>query len=422
MATDQTSPDSPSSDEHTSSSADGTATPGIGSGSRAASDSIPSAGSEAYTPSAATGNGLASPGTPEPAAPSGSRAADPTGELNAAPSPFAGDSSVSRTGTMIALGLSIVLVVGVLFAVRTLYYRATHQPVQVSSVAAPGAGSTECSQTIAALPTSIGKFDQVSLADPAPEATAVWAHASDRIVLRCGITAPSNYTTLSPTEVHNSVNWMPIADSYGTGTVTWYSLGRTQQIAVTGPASIADDLDALSSALANNPVSDSSATATPSPAPLSTVAMAPDPQQATCQQFIDSLPETFGDLRKSTTDSEGVALAEGSVAWMGSRTEPIVLRCGVAMPSDYRAGLTAQQINKVTWFNSSADSAASTTATAGSDGSAEQDSATTERDSSTWYTLNYSPMVAVHLPAGATNEAITAISEAVEASFTQTSE
>lgn len=335
-------------------------------------------------------------------------------------------------GTIIALVLAVGLVVGVIIAARIAYDRAEHQPVTLNTIDAPGASSHECTSLIDNLPDHVGSYDRVSLAKPAPDGAAVWIDGEKRITLRCGVQAPDSYTALSTTEEHGtdesdghseSIRWLGIADARGgdkpvTDSVTWYTLGRAQEVAVTGPEDVAQDLSDLSEALHHNPVSSASATAHPAQTPLSTLPVTDTAAASTqCRSVLDALPDHFGTLTRTTKDALGNDLPHGMAAWTAPRRDPVVVRCGVQQPENYHPGAQLQQINDVPWFNDETPGNQSTTEDSSTeapsaDNSSQSNSSAGATDN-TWYALGYSDIVALSMPASSGNTVITTLSNAI---------
>ena len=336
-------------------------------------------------------------------------------------------------GTIISLVLAVGLVVGVIIAARIAYDHAEHQPVTLNTIDAPGASSKECNSLINNLPDHVGSYDRVSLANPAPDGAAVWIDGDNRITLRCGVQPPDSYTELSTTEEHGKdesggqlegIRWLGIADARGgnkpvTDSVTWYTLGRAQEVAVTGPEDVADDLSDLSGALHHNPVSDASATARPAQTPLSTLPVTDEAARGKqCRSVLDALPDHFGTLQRTTKDALGNDLPDGMAAWTAPRRDPVVVRCGVQQPESYHAGAQLQQINDVPWFSDGTpgnqpeaeDSSGDST-----DSSAQNapENASTSATDNTWYALGYSDIIALSMPASSGNSVITTLSNAI---------
>lgn len=314
-------------------------------------------------------------------------------------------TDVSRRGTIIALILAVCLIVVVLGGAKLAYHKATHQPIALSTVNAPDASTSECVQFTAHLPQHLGEFDQVALADPAPESAAAFTNGQDTVTIRCGISAPSpQYTALTSVEEYAGGQWMAISDTLGTEQVTWYLLGRLRSVAVTGPASLEESLHELEEAVAQDPESSDSATAQPSPIPLSTLPLAEGVTAQTlpaeCVDFLNRLPDSLEGRTKTTTTQDGQELDSSTIAYVGPRSEAMVIRCGIAAASDYAAGATLQQVDDVPWFNSLA-AAGETSHSASGDNAAS---------SAVWYALGLKVNIAVSLPSGSGNDAITTLS------------
>ena len=114
---------------------------------------------------------------------------------------------------------------------------APNQPLALVSVPAPQAGSADCANLIAGVPstlTSNGKeLSPRTLAEPAPKATIAWGEP-DPVVLRCGLERPPDLTRTSPLRVVNKVQWLQIEQG---GSATWYAVDRPVYVALTVPAS-----------------------------------------------------------------------------------------------------------------------------------------------------------------------------------------
>lgn len=312
---------------------------------------------------------------------------------------------VSRKGTFIALVLAICLIAVVLTGAKFFYHKATHQPVALTAVNAPDASSPECEQFNAHLPANLGNFDKVALAEPAPLGAAAYTNGKDTVTIRCGISAPvPQYNELTSIEKHAGGQWMALSDTLGTGQVTWYLLGRIRAVAVTGPEALEASLENLKAAVDSNPESSGSETAAPSPIPLSALPFADGITAQTlpteCFSILDRLPDTLEGRSKTNSLADGQPLEPGTVAYTAPRSEAVVVRCGIAPASDYAAGATLQQVDDVPWFNSLA-AAGETSHSATGDNAAS---------STVWYALGLKVNLAVSLPSGSGNDAITTIS------------
>lgn len=225
----------------------------------------------------------------------------------------------------IALGLSLLLVVGALVGAKLVFEKA-RQPVNV--VALPAPDVAQCTELLEHLPAKVLGFKRAEMASEVPGA-AVWAKGSEAdVTLRCGVDVPFQYTELSEPESVDGTDWFEVQDPMSPAR-TWFAVNRFPVVAVTTEGDPRAD---LSEALSHLEHKD----AAQNPAPLSDLAAGPD-------RFCDrlELPEKLGDLQRS-----------GS-AWVARGREPIVLRCGVALPESYQPGVQLTQINGVPWFDDS---------------------------------------------------------------------
>jgi hypothetical protein len=151
----------------------------------------------------------------------------------------------------VAAGLAAVLVVGVIIASRVLGSAnedgaATAPtttppprtgPLALVAVDAPAAGTPECANLVAALPSTLPskgtELKRLPLADPAPAAAAAWAgDRGEPVVLRCGLGKPAELVPGAGLRQVPPVNWLPVD---GDGAVTWYAVDRPVYIALTIP-------------------------------------------------------------------------------------------------------------------------------------------------------------------------------------------
>jgi uncharacterized protein DUF3515 len=155
----------------------------------------------------------------------------------------------SRTTVGIAIGLGALLIVGVIVLSKLFDSGTPNQvatptttaaprtgPVALVPVDAPDAGSSACGKLIAALPASLtsgsARLGRLSLAAPAPPATAAWGDADDPVVLRCGLARPPELTETSGLREISGVKWLALT---GDSRSTWYVVDRTIFLALTVP-------------------------------------------------------------------------------------------------------------------------------------------------------------------------------------------
>ncbi|WP_288725577.1 DUF3515 domain-containing protein [uncultured Corynebacterium sp.] len=293
---------------------------------------------------------------------------------------------------VISLVLAVALIVGVLAGAKVYFNRVALTPVSMPELPSPLADSPECASLLDALPNTLMGHKRAELAEPAPAGAAAWQSSStERVTLRCGVDMPLQYNEYTPTFEAGGAQWMRIDDPIaGSNLTTWYTTDRSPVVAVTadGSASSAALDDVNAGALPQF-------THAPAPAPLSQLEEGAD--AGACDALPAALPES---------PAEGYTRFEvdqpRTVAWQAEGKEPIVLRCNVAQPENYEPGLQLYQINGVTWFED--------TELAGNPGA------------STWFALGRDAVIAVHLPQGEGNAAVTALSEAIEATVPARSE
>jgi len=112
-------------------------------------------------------------------------------------------------------------------------------PVPLVPVDAPQAGTAECAALTAALPDELPNTDdplhRLPIAEPAPPATAAWGtDRGDPVVLRCGLSQPSELNPVSDLTVIDGVQWLTVVDPAGARTS--YVVDRPVYAAVTMPA------------------------------------------------------------------------------------------------------------------------------------------------------------------------------------------
>jgi len=120
----------------------------------------------------------------------------------------------------------------------------------------------------------------------------------------------------------------------------------------------------------------------------------PAPQAAdpACQALIAALPQQLGDYQRAAVAQPA---PQGATAWEAARdSAPVVLRCGLDRPDDFVVGSPIQVVDRVQWFQVSAQSAG--------------------ENRSTWYTVDRPVYVALTLPSGSGPTPIQQLSEVID--------
>jgi hypothetical protein len=321
------------------------------------------------------------------------------------------DGATGRRGVnrraVLALVIALVFVAAVLGGAKILVDRNVYTAVAMGPVDSPAADSQTCADVVGALPDRTSDYRSVGVADPAPAGTAAYRDSGGtELTVRCGVNLPAQYSVLSETTGHGGVEWLQVTDATpGSDLTTWYSVGTSPVVAVTGSHG-ADDAAALSgvgTALAGH--TDGADAPAPAPVPLADLRQdaASGAAADRCTGLLDGLPDGFGDYRRIAADDPRAAeLPDNAAAWTAPGLEPVVVRCGVRLSDSYRAGAQLTQVNDVPWFE---DTALAQGSTAG-----------------VWYALGYAPTVAVSLPTDAGNQVLTQVSEQIAGSFRKTGE
>lgn len=305
----------------------------------------------------------------------------------------------NRTPVFIALGLALLLVLGVLVGARWMAGTSDRGPVQMAELPGGNADHPACAPLLEELPDEAGWFERAELAEPAPAGSAAWtAGESDELTLRCGVELPFQYHELSETVEINGTEWLRVVDpSTGDALQTWYAVNRDPAVAVTlyqvDPAAGGEDtapVEDISEAVSDLPEAQNE----PNPAPLSGMQPVDDAAQR-CGELMDNLPETFGSDPEYTSASVADTQLPGdtSAAWTAAGTEPVVMRCGVTPPENYEPGAVLNQVNDIPWF--------------------EDTTLTNGTTSSTWFALGRDTDIAVTVPQQSGNAAVVAIGEAI---------
>lgn len=306
-------------------------------------------------------------------------------------------SQFNRTAIIVALGLAIVLVIGVLLGARVVSDQAASQPVQLGELPGGNPDHPACAPLIDELPEEAAGLDRAEIQEPVPAGAAVWTGGeADELTLRCGVELPFQYTSLSETTEAEDTEWLHVKDPTTDSLQTWYTVDRSPAIALTlyqvDAEVTTEDLAAdLGAAISSVPGTE------PEPRDTPLADMAPAAADATerCTALMDNLPESFGNdpeyTRASIADT-GLP-ADTDAAWTAPGHEPVVLRCGVAPPENYEAGAMLNQVNEVPWF--------------------EDTTLANGTTSSTWFALGRDIDIAVNVPQASGNAAVVSLGEAI---------
>lgn len=346
-------------------------------------------------------------------------------------------SPVSTPRYLIILStvLAVVLIIAVITAAKITVDRKVYAPVALGPVDAPEASSQVCADFVAGLPEEMDRFRAVEVRDPRPDGTAAYRDSSgSELSVRCGVNVPDQYSELSPVVSEDDTRWTVVSDATpGSDLRTWYAVGGSPAVAVTASADVGDALGAVGSALSS--VYDANSPAKPAPYPLSDAAVAGGStsgdatESPACHKFLGSLPEALGDWRlvhrsaggsKKGTDQgkQGSDLVKpdllpdgldrsvldkapsGSATYLAEEQEPVVIRCGLAMPKSYAPGAQLTQVNKVPWFSDPSLSRGSTMGR--------------------WFALGHEQVIGLAMPQSAGNEVISSVSSAISTSLKNT--
>lgn len=292
------------------------------------------------------------------------------------------DTQFNRTAIYVSLGLAIAMVFAVLLGAKLVFTNAAQQPVALPPTPFEAADSPECAQLVEALPDELLGHPRAELAEPAPAGAAAWSSSSEeRVTLRCGVDLPQQYTEYSQTTDVDGEAWLQVIDATpGSHLTTWYTTKRSPAIAVTTTGDKAPQ--GLDDALSSLPQE----SLQPNPAPLSKLASGPD---SMCPDLEAALPES---LAEGYTRREDVG-DDNTWVFSAPGREEIVVRCGVAAPKNYAAGVQLQQVNEVPWFE---DTTLGEGTTAG-----------------TWFALGRAEDLALSAPQDAANSALVRLSDAL---------
>ncbi len=108
--------------------------------------------------------------------------------------------------------------------------------------------------------------------------------------------------------------------------------------------------------------------------------------------LIAALPQQLGDYQRAAVAQPA---PQGATAWQAAPdSAPVVLRCGLDRPDDFVVGSAIQVVDRVQWFQVTAQSAG--------------------ENRSTWYTVDRPVYVALTLPSGSGPTPIQQLSEVID--------
>lgn len=351
--------------------------------------------------------------------------------------------------------LAVALIIAVITAAKITVDRKVYAPMAMGPVDAPEASSQVCADFVDRLPGDLGRFRAVELREPAPSGAAGYRDSSGaELSVRCGVNVPDQYTVLSPVFSAGEVRWTAVSDATpGSDLRTWYAVGGSPAVAVTTSADVGGALGAVGSALSS--IYDANSPAKPAPYPLSDAPVAGgsegsggaggsggETDSPACRKFLDSLPSALGSWRlvhtstgsgksstgngKSSTGSGNPSSGSGtssdqakfgslpkdvsrsaldkapsgSATYLADDREPVVIRCGLAMPKSYAPGAQLTQVDDVPWFS---DPSLSRGSTMGH-----------------WYALGHEQIVGLAMPQSAGDEVIASVTSAISSSLKKT--
>lgn len=345
--------------------------------------------------------------------------------------------------------LAVALIIAVITAAKITVDRKVYAPMAMGPVDAPEASSQVCADFVDRLPGDLGRFRAVELREPAPSGAAGYRDSSGaELSVRCGVNVPDQYTVLSPVFSAGEVRWTAVSDATpGSDLRTWYAVGGSPAVAVTTSTDVGGALGAVGSALSS--IYDANSPAKPAPYPLSDAPVAGgsegsgeagppgaaggsegsggsgtsggETESPACRKFLDSLPSAlgswrlvhtstgsgkssdqakFGSLPKDVRRSALDKAPSGSATYLADDREPVVIRCGLAMPRSYAPGAQLTQVDDVPWFS---DPSLSRGSTMGH-----------------WYALGHEQIVGLAMPQSAGDEVIASVTSAISSSLKKT--
>lgn len=297
----------------------------------------------------------------------------------------------SRLPIIISLVLALLFVVAVIGGARMYMEKQAMVPVAMGPVDAPDAESQTCTDFVGNLPEDLKNYQNVGVVDPAPAGSAAYRNLSGaELTIRCGVRLPDQFTELSETTEAGGAQWFEVKDATpGSELRTWYSVNASPAIAVTSDSDLGDELAGVGEATS----SFTGAAPQPGKYPLSDLRMSSSSSDATsvCSAFLKALPDSFDGYRREERDD---APSQSATYLSTNNAEPVVVRCGAAMPDSYGPGEQITQVNDVAWFAEPKVAQGSTTGT--------------------WYALSHQQIVAVSMPNTSGNAAVNAVTKAIQ--------
>jgi hypothetical protein len=115
---------------------------------------------------------------------------------------------------------------------------------------------------------------------------------------------------------------------------------------------------------------------------------APGAQDPGCKALLEVLPQRLGDYQRAPIATPA---PPATAAWRtATDSDPVVLRCGLARPTNFVVGSPIQVVDRVQWFEAR------------------------EGDRSTWYTVDRAVYVALTLPSESGPTPIQQLSELID--------
>ncbi|WP_034647678.1 DUF3515 domain-containing protein [Corynebacterium sputi] len=309
----------------------------------------------------------------------------------------------SRRRAAIGLVLAIVLALGVIGAMKISQDRAARSAVMLSSPELPENDSAQCAEFTEAMPSSMIRLQRAELMEPVPEGATLYRdYTDDRLTIRCGTPVPMQYNSIAHTTEVDGITWLTVSDpTPGLDLTTWYSVGTSPVVAVTGRSDHERALGDVSEII--NEVGSFGEGGEPGPIPLMDLPLAEGSEQR-CNGVLSALPEELADRERLEGDNlpEDADLPAGGAAWGSASTGLVTVRCGVEEPTSYAESIGDQltQIGNVVWFN---------------------DPELSSGDTSVYFALSHEEVIAVYMPVGEAQAVLPALSNAISANLDEVS-